>query len=347
MNRVNAHRDRDPADLVNLTVEEAVELGSRVLARVGYDARDSKTIVLHMIEGVWSGYPHTGLSRILAVIDEPRSHQPRSAPRIVRETPVSAVLDAGNTVGYIAAHHAMELTIAKARQTGLAAITFYNTYFTGRNSYYLEKIAEAGLVGIHAASTPPWVAPFGGKAPALGVNPIGFGFPCNPYPLTCDFGTASFMWGEIILHQRLGRQLPEGVAIDENGVDTTDPAAALRGAILPFGGHKGYTLNLAVQMLCMLGFQSPLDKPQDEFGFIFLAVNPDLFAPAGTFIRNAEQLARWVASIPARPGEEVRLPSSRATALRARNRKRGEVPVERNVYEHLLELSRGAVPVGS
>jgi LDH2 family malate/lactate/ureidoglycolate dehydrogenase len=100
-------------------------------------------------------------------------------------------------------------------------------------------------------------------------------------------------------------------------------------------------------MLCMLGFQSPLDKPQDEFGFIFLAVNPDLFAPAGTFIRNAEQLARWVASIPARPGEEVRLPSSRATALRARNRERGEVPVERNVYEHLLELSRGAVPVGS
>jgi LDH2 family malate/lactate/ureidoglycolate dehydrogenase len=72
-----------------------------------------------------------------------------------------------------------------------------------------------------------------------------------------------------------------------------------------------------------------------------------LFAPEGTFIHNAEQLARWVASIPARPGEEVRLPSSRATALRAGNRKRGKVPVERHVHEHLLELSRGTVPASA
>ena len=327
--------------MVTLPVKDALELGARVLAHIGYDEKDAHIIVMHMIEGAWSGYPHTGLSRILAILDEPRTHRPRSAPRLLRETPVSAVLDGGNTVGYLVAYEAMELSIQKAKANGLAAVTFTNTYFSGRNSFYLEKIADAGLIGVHAASTPPWVAPFGGSRPALGVNPIGFGFPCLPHPITCDFGTASFMWGEIILHDRMGLPLPTGVAIDDKGRDTTDPAAALRGAILPFGGHKGYTLNVAVQMLCMLGFQEALPRPQDEFGFVFFVIDPTLFAPLEVFLANARRLAEWIAATPAREGAQVRIPSARATALKAENAQKGMISVEKNVYEQLLARAGG------
>lgn len=340
MSTVNAHRQRDPAELVTLSVHDALALGTRVLAKVGYGADDAHVIVTHMIEGVWSGYPHTGLSRLLAILDEPRSHQPRVAPRIVREGPAHALIDGGNTVGYIVAHQAMEAAVAKVRSHGIAVVTFTNTYFSGRNSYYLERVAGAGLVGIHAASTPPWVAPFGGSKPALGVNPIAFGFPCEPYPVICDFGTASFMWGEIILHQRMGRPLPPGVAIDANGRDTTDPQAALGGAILPFGGHKGYALNLAVQMLCMLGFSMPLERPQDEFGFVFIVVDPSLFASREVFVHNAKQLATWVSSIPPRPGEEVRIPYAQSAALKKRNAASGLVTVEARAFDQLTEAAR-------
>ncbi len=337
--QVNAHRQRSTVDQVQISVDEALELGIRVLGRVGYSEEEAKIIVRHMIDGVWSGYPHTGISRVLAILDEPRAHRPRRLPKIVRETATTAVIDAGNTVGYVAAVKATDCVIEKAKASGVSVVTLFDTYFSGRNAYYLERIAREGLIGIHAASTPPWVAPFGGRRPALGVNPIGFGFPCEPHPLIADFGTASFMWGEIILHKRMGRPLPEGVAIDENGEPTTDPEAALKGAILPFGGHKGSALNLAVQLLCALAFQDSPERPQDDFGFIFAAINPGLFAPADVYRKNVEKIAAWVASIPARPGQEVRLPSSRASELKEQNAKIGLVPCEVNVYSKLKELA--------
>lgn len=339
---VNAHRERSAADTVSIPVAEALVLGRKVLARVGYGPEDADRIVLHMIDGVWSGYPHTGLSRILAILDEPRTHQPRTAPKIVRETATSASIDAGNTVGYVAALQAADSVIAKARSSGVAAVTFFNTYFSGRNSYYLERIARAGLVGIHAVSTPPWVAPYGGRTPALGVNPIGFGFPCDPEPIVCDLGTASFMWGEIILHKRMGKPLPEGVAIDSSGEPTTDPEAALGGAILPFGGHKGSALNLAVQLLCALAFPDSPERPQDDFGFIFVAIDPGLFGPADAYRRNVEKITAWVAATPPRAGYEVRLPSARSSRLRLENQARGMVPCEIRVYRHLQELAQEA-----
>jgi delta1-piperideine-2-carboxylate reductase len=99
-------------------------------------------------------------------------------------------------------------------------------------------IAEAGLVGIHLASGQPRVVPPGGTRPALGTNPLCFGFPSAQGAVIFDMGTAALQWGEVMLHAHLGMPLPEGVGLDKDGQSTRDAGETLLGGVLPFGGTK-------------------------------------------------------------------------------------------------------------
>src|SRR5712691_13023331 len=100
---------------------------------------------------------------------------------------------------------------------------------------------------IHTASSGSSVAPYGGTRPVLGTNPIAVALPGADGPLVLDMGTSAFMATELQLRARLGQPLPEGAAIDRDGQPTSDAEAAREGALLPFGGHKGFGLGLIVQ----------------------------------------------------------------------------------------------------
>ena len=200
--------------------------------------------------------------------------------RVVRETPVSALVDGGNKVGYVAAYRGAEIAIAKAKASGIAIVGVHNSYYSGRNAYYVEQIVRAGLVAIHTASAKPHVLPPGGRRPALGTNPFSIGFPSANGPVIYDIGTASLMWGEVLLMARLGEALPEGVGFDADGNPTRDArAVAQDGGVAPFGGHKGYGLSFAIQALGLLaGAALPRGDVQD-YGFLFIAIDPAVMLP--------------------------------------------------------------------
>ena len=120
-------------------------------------------------------------------------------------------------------------------------------------------IARADLVGIHTAASARTVAPFGGTRPALGTNPIAFGMPSSRGPVVFDMGTSAFMGTDLAYRARLGKQLPERVAVDAEGRPTRDPVQARLGALLPFGGHKGFGLAFIVQAFGVLS-GSALDR---------------------------------------------------------------------------------------
>ena len=116
--------------------------------------------------------------------------------------------------------------------------------------------------------------PPGATRPALGTNPIAFGFPSAEGPVIFDIGTASLMWGEVLLAAETGEALPPGVAFDADGNPTVDGRAAARGGVAAFGGHKGYGLAFAIQALGLLaGAAIPRGQVQD-YGFLFLVVDP-------------------------------------------------------------------------
>ena len=165
---------------------------------------------------------------------------------------MSVLFDGGNQSGMLGMYYATRAVIERAKPHGFALVGVNNIWMSGRSAYYVEMVARAGLIGIHTVAAPPMVAPLGGARPALGTNPIAFGFPMDGDPLVIDLGTSAFMGTDLQFRQRLGIPLPEGVAIDEHGRPTTDAGAARRGAILPFGGHKGYALALAMHALGVL-----------------------------------------------------------------------------------------------
>jgi len=330
--------DADTPDTVRLAVAEATALGDAALKRIGYSAEEARIIVDQLVDNSLCGYRFAGLPRILAIAGDEKTRAARAPVRIVHETPLSALIDGGNNVGYLSCYRGAEITVQKASTSGLAAVGVYNSYYSGRNAYFVEKIVRAGLVVFHVASAQPRVLPMGGTKPALGTNPICFGFPSSKGPVVFDMGTASLMWGEVMLHAHLGWPLPEGVGFDEQGHPTRDADAALKGGVVPFAGHKGYGLSFAAQALGLLAGAALARGKVQDYGFLFWAINPDLLLPGGEFPQQMTELVTSIKATPRQPGvDEIRVPSERAYRERERRRKEGIV-LERKVVESLRAL---------
>jgi LDH2 family malate/lactate/ureidoglycolate dehydrogenase len=272
----------DAAGRVHLSVAEARALAERAMGGIGYGREEARILADHVIDAALCGYEYSGLPKLLNVAEYPRFKLPRGPMRVVQETSVSARFDGGNQSGMLGMYYATRAVIERALAQGLALVAVSNIWMSGRSAYYVEMVARAGLIGIHTVAAPPMVAPFGGTRVALGTNPIAFGFPMEGDPLVIDLGTSAFMGTDLQFRQRLGIPLPDGVAIDEHGRPTTDAGAARRGAILPFGGHKGYALALAMHALGVLGGGA---GGQEDSGYLFIAFKPDLLMPREDYRR--------------------------------------------------------------
>src|SRR5438876_37147 len=319
----------DSAARVHLSIAEARTLSERAMRGIGYDAEEARILADHVIDAALCGYEYSGLPKLLNVADDPRFKAPRRPMRVLRETSVSVLFDGGNQSGMLGMYYATRVVIERASAHGFALVGVNNIWMSGRSAYYVEMAARAGLIGIHTVAAPPMVAPLGGARAALGTNPIAFGFPMDGDPLVIDLGTSAFMGTDLQFRQRLGIPLPEGVAIDERGRPTTDAAAARRGALLPFGGHKGYALALAMHALGV------------SAEYPFIAYKPDLFVPLKEYRRA---LAAEIAAIKATPRQagvdEIRIPGERAHRERARRAREGS-EIDRRIHDALTRLAEG------
>lgn len=328
---------------IHMSVDEARALGEAAMRGAGLDAEDARILTDHVLDAALCGYEYSGLPKLLNVVDDPHFRQPRRPVRVVRESGPAALLDGGNNSGMIAACHAAEATIRRAEAHGLALVCLGNTWMTGRSAYYCEMIARAGLVAIHTVASPPAVAPFGGTRPALGTNPIAFGFPTEGDPLVIDMGTSAFMATDLQFRARLGTKLPEGVALGPDGMPTTDAAAAREGALLPFGGpeggYKGFGLALAMDALGALTVA--MRPAESESGYVFIAFKPDLFLPAEEY---RAEVSRRIAAIKATPRQEavteIRIPGERSYAMRQKLTGEG-IAIDQKIHDALERLAAG------
>ena len=305
---------------------------------IGYEAEEARILADHVIDAALCGYEYSGLAKLLNVADHPRFKAPRAPLRALRETSVSVLFDGGNQSGMLAMYHATRAVIERAQAHGFALVGVNNIWMSGRSAYYVEMAARAGLIGIHTVAAHPMVAPPGGAAPALGTNPIAFGFPMDGDPLVIDLGTSAFMGTDLQFRERLGLPLPEGVAIDAHGRPTTDAAAARRGALLPFGGHKGYALALATQALGVLCTGA---ADQESTGYVFIAFKPDLFVPLDDYRRTLAAEIALIKATPRQDGvDEIRIPGERAYRERARRMREG-LEIDRRIHDALGALAGG------
>lgn len=322
---------------VTLSADEGRTIAIRGLERLGFSREHAEITADHLVEANLSGYPFAGIARVLALAEELPHHPPAREMSTIHETPVSAVIDGGNNCGYVTVFKAAELAIEKAEQHGFAIVAVNNSFLSGRSAYYVNHIARAGFIGIHVAAASPHVAPYGGAAPVLGTNPIAIGIPATERPLVFDMGTSAIMVGEAQLAARTGVELPPNTAIDADGRPTLDAAAALTGALLPFGGHKGFGLSLMVQALGLLSRSYEATGVPNTFGFVHIVFSPTLLMDASEFETSVQSLADKVRAVPASGPQPVRLPGDRAAAERAHRLQHG-IEVDRAVLDAIARL---------
>lgn len=221
--------------------------------------------------------------------------------------------------------------IPAARETGLVAVAVGRSHHFGVAGHAVERLADAGLVGIAFGNSPAAIAPWGGAKPLFGTNPIAFAWPRTVrHPLVIDLSLSKVARGKIMVAAQKGEAIPEGWALDADGKPTTDAKAALGGAMIPMGDAKGAALVLMVELLAVALTGSNFGWEASSFfdakgapphvGQMFLAFDPSAFAPDAA--ARAEVVFQAMA---AQAG--VRLPGDRRFKLREKAAADGvEVP---------------------
>lgn len=320
---------------MHLDVAEARALSEDILCRCGFDAAEAAEITDVLVEAHLWGRPTSGLGHLRHVV---RAAADRKPITVVREDSRSVLLDGGNNPGFLVAGRAMRMAIAKAKETGLATAAARNAYLGGINGYYAGMAARQDLIGLVTISSGKRVAPAGGIDPLFGTNPLAVAIPTLDEPIVLDFATASTNVGSLHRAERLGAEIAPGLAIGPDGAPTTDPAAALAGAILPFGGHKGSGLAMIVQCLGMLAGGAVVPTGIRDFGYFLMAIDPSLFMPVEDYkARTSELVEMMHASRPSTAGDAVRVPGERS--LRERERRLVEgIDLDDGLYKELLAL---------
>ena len=231
--------------------------------------------------------------------------------------------------------------IPLVKANGCVGLTISNSYNCGVLGYHVERLAEAGLVGIGFTNSPASIAPVGGKKPVLGTNPFALAVPDSTggAAFVLDQSASVVAKSEIMMRAREGISIPEGWALDAEGQSTTDPEIALKGSMAPSGGYKGFGTGLLVEVMAaalsgaVLGLQaSPFSGTAGgppRTGQCFIAFDPEAFSGAEFY----ERISTLVEAVQSQDG--ARLPGDR----RRKNRQRIELEgVE--VAQSLLEKIR-------
>ncbi len=296
----------------------------------------------HLVDANLAGHDSHGVMRVPKYIDWHAKGMvlANGHAHIVRATPCHVIVDGQFGYGQVIAREAMDIAIDKARQSGLCAIAIRNAGHLGRIGAWAEQVAKAGFASIHFVNTSGFgilVAPFGGTDRRLSANPIAAGAPGpDGAPLILDISMSAIAEGKIQVALNEGKQLPENCTIDAQGRPNRDPETFYgppAGALLPFGGHKGYGLSIFCEILAGALSGGQTTHPENATAgrlvnnMLSLVFDPAAFCGKEAFTAEILRMAAWVkASPPATPGSQVLLPGDIERLTRA-ERERDGIPL--------------------
>ncbi|MBI4184081.1 MAG: Ldh family oxidoreductase [Proteobacteria bacterium] len=339
------------ADTVRLTLAEVDALAMGALTSSNISDENARMIADTVVACERDGCSSHGLFRIpgfcASVLSGRVDGHARATPS--RRAPGVLVVDAKGGFSAPAMRRARGPLVEAAREQGVAALTLFNTHHFGALWCDVEPLAEQGLVAMTFVNSTSFVSIFGSRKRIVGTNPLAFACP-RPKgpPLVFDMATSASARGEINLAQIHGHKIPEGWAVDPEGRPTTDPATALKGSQLPFGGgHKGSAIALMVEVLAAgltggkFSFEAAAEQVKDggpsNAGQLVIAIAPERVASPG-LIERIEGLVERLHDA----GIE-RIPGDRRRANRARIALAG-AEVARAVYDKCVALAGDKAP---
>lgn len=242
------------------SAEHLSEFSRRVFEHFGVPRNDAETAAGVLSKSDLRGIESHGVARLRTYFDMLSLGRinPRPELEIVRESPSTATVDGDNGLGLVVGPKANDIAMDKAEAAGSGWVSVRNTNHYGIAGYYVLEALKREMIGWSMTNSTKLVAPLWGGERMLGTNPISIGFPgLKEPPIIVDMATSAVAYGKVEIAKRARKPIPVGWAVDSEGADTEDPQAMIDGgALLPLGsnremgGHKGYCLATAVDMLC-------------------------------------------------------------------------------------------------
>lgn len=339
----------------------------RVFERLGVPSADARVAADVLIEAELRGFDCHGLARLFPCFTRIKRGliAPKPTIRIQWLTSTTGCCDGGNGLGMVVGWYAMKACITRAGESGSAFLAVKRSNHFGIAGYYSSMALEFDMIGIAMSNASPRVVPTGGTTGILGTNPISVAIPgrkgeCAPFVL--DMSTSAVSSGKIDVQVRKGKEIPNGWVypsvkpfLDSEGVVPMSVLQYPLGGHTITGGHKGYGLALAVDILCGVlsganyGSRLAASKSPDaeaNIGHFFGALQLHGFRPLDEFSRDLTSLVQDVRSSPPEPGVEgIFIPGEPEVLKKERNQKAG-IPVLPAVLSHLRQIcSETQVPL--
>jgi len=349
--------------MVTIKAGPLADLVSAIFVKSGCSEAEAQRIGKYLVSANLTGHDSHGVARVpryLAWKREGVVHADRTA-RVVKETPVLAVVDGLNGFGQTVAPQAVAIGIEKCRAMGLSMVALRNAGHIGRVGDWAEMAADAGLVSVHFvhASGSVLVAPFGGTERRLSTAPFCVGIPRpRAAPVILDFATSVVAEGKVLVASQGGKKLPADALIGPDGKTSGDPrllygeytATSLRqagkglGAIRAFGEHKGSGLALICELLggSLTGTKAT-GEGRGSFGgngMLSFYVDPAVVDPEGVFPADVDRyIAFYKSARPAEPGGEVLVAGEPEQRMRHRRLAEG-IPLPDDTWAAIVAAAR-------
>jgi LDH2 family malate/lactate/ureidoglycolate dehydrogenase len=319
----------------------------------GCGQRHAAEIADCLVQSNLWGIDSHGVIRVPEYLARFRNGAMNSRPnmRTLHSAPGFDVLDADNSAGYIAGRAAMSRAIELAADSAIAAAGVINSNHCGATALYARMAADLGMVGIAMTNVAPNMVMPGAGRPITGNNPLAIAIPTfAEFPFVLDISLSAVAGGKLLVAARKGESIPLGWATDKQGRPTTDAQAGFDGYLLPMGGHKGFGLSLAIDILCGLitggSFQDHVKSmyrfPADpsRTAHLMLVINPQAWMSRESL---RERMAEFLATVKDTPvteaGGEILLPGELEYRSEQRRRRDG-VPLPAAVYEQLARIGQ-------
>lgn len=322
-----------PVEPITIDARRLAAAAADILAAAGIGARDAEIVATDLVAADLEGIASHGVMLLPMYVDRivKGSVSRASAGDVVSDRGCAIVIDAGNALGQLTARQAVTLAVARARETGLACVGVRNGFHFGTAGRYARMMADENCVGIVLSNTRPLMPAPGGAQALVGNNPIAIALPsAGDFPVEADMALSATAMGKIRLAAAAGQSIPADWAIDSGGQPTTDPAAAIKGMLLPAAGPKGFGLAFVIDLLCgglsdgAVGAQvRPLyGDPAESYrcAHFFLAIHAGHFPAGDRFAERVRDEAARVSRSKRSPGvDRVYAPGELVWATRRRS----------------------------
>lgn len=253
-----------------------------------------------------------------------------------------ASIDGGGHTGMYVLNQAALTAIKQVKNCGIALVNTHNTRSsTGSIGYYANQIAEHGYIALVMAGSPKVMAIEGGIDPVLGTNPIAIAIPTGNEPLVLDMATAATTWFAIIEARNNNRTIPPGLAIDENGLPTSDPEKAMSGALRTIAGAKGSGLALMFEALTApLASASIFGDKKDNRANTIIAIDPQVVLGNDDYTDSIDLLVKRLTESRTEPDTDtIRLPGVSSNALARHCEQTNSITLDKNLYQQICVIA--------